>query len=126
MAKPKPFCCPSCGHPLGDRYDPNRLVDHLPITGNRRAFLRILCASFAREVETALIIDIIYGGPDGGPLAANKCIGLYAFELRKLLAPYGLTIVGRKCGGPGKRGSYYRLDWLDAPAIVGQEAVACV
>ncbi len=118
MGRAKPFLCPSCGHPLGDRYDPNRLADHLPITGIRRAVMRILCASFAREVETKLIAEIVYGGViDGGPLTAAAGIKGHVYELRKILAPYGLTIIGRARGGPGRGCGYFRLDWIDAPAV---------
>jgi hypothetical protein len=116
MAK-APFKCPSCGHALGDRHDPHKLIDHLPIGGVRRAVLRILLANFAREVNTSLIVDCVYSGTaDGGPMTAMEGISVHAYELRKLLEPFGLTIRGRQ-GGKHCGGSTFRLDWTDAPAL---------
>lgn len=113
----KPFCCPSCGKPLGDRFDPHRLAEFLPIAGIRRAVLRILLANFAREVPTKLIADCIYASrPDGGPMTAEEGVKQHTAELRKVLRPYGLTIVGRR-GGRYQGGGTHRLDWIDAPAL---------
>lgn len=111
-----PFCCPSCGTSLERRLDPRRLFDVLPITGVRRAVLRVMFQHFAREVSGDLIADCIYADRvDGGPLGARDVVKTHIYHLRKLLQPYGLTIVGRQTG-------HFRLDWSDAPALQGVAA----
>lgn len=108
---PRGCLCPCCGAKL-DRPDPHRLVDFLPIAGQRRALLRTLVANFGREVPTEVLVDRLWSHDrDGGPLDASGTVSVMAYQLRRLLQPYGLTIRGKSAVG------CYRLDWLDAPAL---------
>ncbi len=112
----KAFCCPCCGHALPDRMDPHKLIEHLPVAGLRRAILRTLAANFGREVPTSVICDRAWSNEiDGGPLTATNAVRVHTCSLRKILAPYGLTIRGRT--GRWDGGGTHRLDWIDSPAF---------
>jgi hypothetical protein len=103
--------CPCCGARF-ERPDPYQLVDFLPISGMRRALLVTLAANFGRELPTELLVERVYAGVrNGGPLGARRCVSVYAYQLRKILKPYGLTVRGNAAAGS------YRLDWIDAPAL---------
>lgn len=108
----KPFVCPSCGQSLADRPDPHKLIEHLPLGPVKRTILRVLAANFSRTVETSYIASVVYTGADGGPDTAESTIKSHAFALRKLLKPYGLTVIGVQNHG-------YRYDWIEAPALRG-------
>jgi hypothetical protein len=66
---------------------------------------RVLAASFGRDVPSDLLIGILWPGPEGGPRSARDGLSVYAYQLRKLLAPFGLAITGTGRGSR-YRGSY--------------------
>lgn len=104
--------CPCCGTEFKDRLDPYKLIDHLELGGVRRVILRTLAANFGRDVATELIAYHAYSGArDGGPDTALEGIKVHAYQLRKILQPYGLTVTGNPGGS-------FRLDWVDAPAVL--------
>lgn len=114
------FKCPSCGTALSERINPITLAHHLPVSGMQRVVLDMLVASFARDVPTSLLVDRMYSGvKDGGPETAYGRLKVCTHGLRKLLEPYGLTIIGRSGKPPSAR-----LDWLDAPALTPRRRTA--
>lgn len=103
--------CPCCNQVVPDKFDPSRLVESLPVSGHQRILARVLVASFGRELDTDLLIDALWSGPDGPPLTARRAVTVYAHFLRRHLSPYGITISGR---GSRYQGSY-RMHWLEEP-----------
>lgn len=110
--------CPTCGHPLtGDR-DPRPIIEALRDNTVRFAMLEALASRFGEWVSREDLEDLTYGPRhDGGPLAAKKTFHVYAYENRKRLRPYGLTIEGMRAGQqPGS----FRLKWA-VPSADGRD-----
>ncbi len=102
--------CPCCNAPVLELIEPYRLAEYFPAGGIARTMLRILAASFGRFVPTELIVDVIYAGVRDGANDTRNIVRGLAYQLRKHLRPYGITITGR----PHYGGSY-RMHWIDGP-----------
>lgn len=100
-------CCPCCGGPIEAR-DPAPFV-RSAFTGESKEsrLAQILLERFGSWTETSSLIDILYGADHADRHNARKCINIFAFNARRRLEPFGLTIKGR-VGGTGG----YRLEWV--------------
>lgn len=98
--------CPTCGHPVGR--DPRPVIEGLYDGTIRYAMLKALADQFGEWVPRVTLEALVYPGHDGGPLSSRQTLHVYAYENRKRLHPYGLTIEGMRAGqGAGA----YRLRW---------------
>jgi len=81
------------------------LADHFgPYTHYGRMF-GLLAPRLGKWVSRDEILNAFYGPGAEGPEDETGIVKVTAFELRKRIAPYGLTIEGRSHRG----GSAYRL-----------------
>lgn len=105
--------CPTCGQPLSR--DPLPIIDGLRDNTLRYRMLAALAARFGEWVTREELRALVYSGPDGGPL--THTLHVYAYDNRKRLRPFGLTIEGMRAGRtPGA----FRLRWA-APAGDGRD-----
>lgn len=83
--------CECCGQPILS--DLERTLWTLPWSPTERRILERLLRSYDQDVGAAALIEAVYHDDvDGGPLDARKTITVFVHNIRKKLAPAGLTI----------------------------------